>query len=178
MFVLVTLLVLTACESKDNNSKKDIEIKDTKESVSTSDNYKMLTNQQKEYLSSIGFEEDSINKMSYESVNYYLLGTGFELYNQSSGVEIFGISYKLTDKEKKQIEDYQNDDGKTFHKDLKKITYKEAENIRGREKKIRLSHFLKYQGEIRYIREKEKFALFLPVEQMYWFCLKLMTIIH
>ncbi len=87
LFLLV--VVLTACgkSSSDNNS----ETKTTNEEASLLD---MLSEEQLDYLTQEEqLTEDAIKLMDYESVNWYLLGTGLELYNKSSGVEKFGITY-------------------------------------------------------------------------------------
>lgn len=54
----------------------------------------VLTEEQKNYLSDKkGIGTAALELMNKESVNWNLLGTGFELYNKTSGVEINGVEY-------------------------------------------------------------------------------------
>ena len=54
----------------------------------------VLTEEQKNYLSDKkGIGTAALELMNKESINWNLLGTGFELYNKTSGVETNGVEY-------------------------------------------------------------------------------------
>lgn len=115
----------------------------------------ILSDEQIEYLTEkLLFTTSAISDMSYEGVNYHLLGTGLELYNPSSGIEVNGLDYTV-DKEP----DYENIKPESG----RKITYEEAYAIRLKEKEMRAEDFLKYE----FICNSDKenvYGFFVPLE--------------
>ncbi len=110
-----------------------------------------LTDEQKDYLTQVQlFTEDAINNMEYEAINWELLGTGFELYNQSSGVEDFGLSYSDTNpiSEKSTSEDV--------------ITFEEVVEIRKKEKDMRLNDFAAYKYTLE-AESNNRYTMCLPL---------------
>lgn len=150
LFLLV--VVLTACgkSSSDNNS----ETKTTNEEASLLD---MLSEEQLDYLTQEEqLTEDAIKLMDYESVNWYLLGTGLELYNKSSGVEKFGITY-----DNSNGVDYINAD----FGNGKKITLEEVYGIRDKESDMRVEDFMEYEYYIRVVDEDRSiYSMEVPLE--------------
>lgn len=146
--ILLTLLALafTACAKNGANTGGEAE---------TTPILDMLSEEQLEYLTEkLFFTTDAISDMSYEGVNYQLLGTGLELYNPTSGVEVNGLDY-TADKEI-DFENLKPESGK-------KITYEEAYAIRLKEKDMRAEDFLKY--EFLCTKEKENVYRFMvPLE--------------
>lgn len=97
----------------------------------------ILTEEQKAYLKEYELiDEDRLAYYSYEGINWLLSGTGMELYNQSSGVEKFGITYETTEEinEKSTSE--------------RLITYDELYAIRLKEQDMRLDDFMVYKYEV------------------------------
>lgn len=149
LFILMglTVALLVGC--------KDVEVTDkpivdwTEEETGF---YELLSEEQMAYLEKDAdsfYTEDILNEMSYESLNSLFLGTGLELYNQSSGVEKFGIDYVYD--ESVDVSLY-GDYYKTIQNNSDElITLEEAYNIRDKEKNIRLEDFLHYKFEIEHI---------------------------
>ncbi len=115
-----------------------------------------LTQEQLDYLTNkVGVPENTIANASYEGINLYLLGSGLELYNQTSGVEKNGIVY-TTD----------NADRLTggSNESNPEITMEEAYEIRDKDKDIRLEDFLEYRYEIKTIDEaKNTYNMLAPI---------------
>jgi hypothetical protein len=139
LLISILCILLTGC-----GGKKVVDYEDIPEETGW---YDTLTKEQKDYLiDECGFTQDWINLMSYENINSNLLGTGLELYNPSSGVEVNGIYYTYGEEVPKDLY------GK-YYVTLKntseiEITLEEAIEIRNKEKNIRLEDFLKYKFEI------------------------------
>ena len=80
-------LVFTACAKNGTNTDGKAE---------TTPILDILSDEQIEYLTEkLLFTMDAISDMSYEGVNYQLLGTGLELYNPTSGIEVNGLDYTI-----------------------------------------------------------------------------------
>lgn len=125
------------------------EERDNKNSI-----YDTLTDEQRKYLTDVlGMTKKVIDLMDYEMINYHLLGTGFELYNQTSGLEIFGTTYK----EETAISDVSESN------DL--ITLPEATEIRLKGTDIRLDDFVNYKYEIVKREDSEAYVMELPLEE-------------
>ena len=79
-------LTLCSCSKKNDESAKD-------------DVLKILSEEQKKYLNEeAGYTDDALKYMTKETINYYLLGSGLELYNKTKGVEKYGLTYEVVDK--------------------------------------------------------------------------------
>lgn len=116
-----------------------------------------LSAEQLDYLTTqAGLTEDSIALMDYEAINWHLLGTGMELYNKSSGVEVNGITYK-----NESGTDYIN----AVSESEEPITLDEVYAIRDKEADIRLEDFMKYSFEIKVINAEDgTYAMYVPVK--------------
>lgn len=151
------VLMFTGCKETysqaGNNAEKDVVNSGSENEESETSIYDTLTEKQKNYLSDVLlYSEDAINMMEYESINWELLGTGFELYNQSSGLEKFGTTYK----EETVISDVSNSD--------KLITISEAKDIRMKGTDIRLEDFADYKYELTKREEGgEAYFMDLPI---------------
>jgi len=140
--VWLLMLLVAGCEANDKESLN----KENETSV-----WELLTEEQKNYLcDTLDYSKDAIDLMSYESVNWHLLGTGLELYNPTSGVEMFGISYK----DESPVADLSDSD--------RLITYEEAREIRLKEKDIRLNDFEQFKYEIRE-KDAEGYIMKMPM---------------
>ncbi len=112
----------------------------------------ILTEEQKAYLAEYELiDEDRLTDYSYEGINWNLMGTGMELYNPTSGVEKFGVTYEITEEisEKSDSE--------------RLITYDELLAIRLKGKEMRLDDFTKYRYEVTKRTEKAK-RMRLPLD--------------
>ena len=118
-----------------------------------------LSAEQLDYLTTqAGLTEDSIALMDYEAINWHLLGTGMELYNKSSGVEVNGITYK-----NESGTDYIN----AVSESEEPITLDEVYAIRDKEADIRLEDFMKYSFEIKVINAEDgTYAMYVPVKDL------------
>ncbi len=99
--------------------------------------------------------------MTYEELNWQLIGTGLELYNQSGGVERYGVTYNYP--EYVDASQY----GTYYHKiectnSEKQITLEEADAIRAKELDMRLDDFLEY-SYIKVILENNALRFYLPL---------------
>ncbi len=135
IFVLIIFeMLLTSCKNVNSDNNTLIE--------SESGIYDTLTEEQKSYLREQRFLKELVNDMSYETLNWYLIGTGYELYNQTKGVEKNGISYIY--EENVEPSEY----GTYYHKlescSQEKITLQEAVDIRKKENEMKIEDFLKY----------------------------------
>ena len=145
--ISVSLLLFWGCNKEVAN---DNNVQNKSESNGGTPMFDLLTEEQKNYLTEEQyFTKDRINKMDYEAINWELLGTGFELYNQSSGVEKFGLSY----------EDTEPISQKSDSEDL--ITMRKVIEIRKKEKEMRLNDFSEYKYEIE--QYGEKYGMYIPV---------------
>ncbi len=133
--MLMFIATLCGCGNdveKGESKAKKTEMIDKKEGI-----YQSLTDEQKKYLTQTQlFTEDAINEMDYEAVNWELLGTGFELYNQTSGVEVFGLSYQ----EEQAISEISNSN--------ELITLEKVIEIRNKEREMKLNDFVNYKYSI------------------------------
>lgn len=149
-YLVIFLLALTFAFS--GCARSDKETSAQKETTSV---LEMLSKEQLDYLTEkLMFTEDAIAYMDYESVNWNLLGTGLELYNPSSGVEINGLDYIPEE----------NIDFETLKPESdRKITYEELYAIRLKEKNMRVEYFLEYYFGC--VKESDnKFIIKLPLE--------------
>ena len=173
---LTLTVTATACGGnvkKDNDSKKT-EYTDTSKSLSKKhlhgkELYDSLTTEQLEYLkdragyfwSVEGEDEKSdvfqnfVKEMKYEDVNRNLLGTGMELYNPSSGVEVFGLTYQSP--QKKSYATMKSTS-------TEEITCEKALEIRKKEKDMRLDDFMKYKFQIEKYEKDDLYFLNLPIK--------------
>ncbi len=138
--ITASIWLLLGCKEEKENIK----------TVSSDDTpmFELLTEEQKRYLiEEQYFSEDRINMMEYEAVNWQLLGTGFELYNQSSGVEKFGVLYKDTD----PISGISESD--------EIIKLEKVIEIRKKEKEMRLNDFAEYKYEIEEYSDRYKMSI-------------------
>ncbi|MBD5157417.1 MAG: hypothetical protein HDT13_07280 [Butyrivibrio sp.] len=146
ILLAVLAIVFTSCTKNNTNTGGGEE---------TTPILDILSDEQIEYLTEkLLFTMDAISDMSYEGVNYQLLGTGLELYNPTSGIEVNGLDYTL-DKEP----DYENIKSGSD----RRITYDEAYSIRLKENDMRAEDFLEYE----FICESEKenvYMFFIPLE--------------
>ena len=139
-------LVFTACAKNGTNTDGKAE---------TTPILDILSDEQIEYLTEkLLFTVDAISDMSYEGVNYQLLGTGLELYNPTSGIEVNGLDYTL-DKEP----DYENIKSGSD----RRITYEEAYAIRLKENDMRAEDFLEYEFICKSDKENV-YRFFIPLE--------------
>lgn len=80
---IIFAICFTACG---NSGEKNIQTETTTNGIK-------LTEQQLEYLKKLRSDITGIEYVSEEDLNRMLLGTGMEIYNPSSGVEVFGLEY-------------------------------------------------------------------------------------
>ena len=112
-----------------------------------------LTDAQKEYLSEqYGLSDDALAYISKETINYYLLGTGLELYNKTKGVEVNGTEYTIDD-----------DFTLPVSTSEKLITIEEAISIRMKEDGMRLQDFTGYKFTTQ-AEGTDSWTFFLPVD--------------
>lgn len=146
ILLLMCVMLITGCGKRETNSqdlvKNDIVDKLTKEQ------YNYLTKE-------MYYTKEALEYMSYEAINFQLLGTGMELYNQTSGVEKNGIDY-----EAKNDFDISSIKSNTE----KKITYDEAKEIRLKDTEIRIEDFLDYNFEIKAKTESGSYQMKLPID--------------
>lgn len=115
-------------------------------------NYSILDSKQIEYLTETALiTKERLEKMSYESINWELLGTGLELYNKTSGVEINGITYAS---DKTYVGTEKNN--------AKDITYEEVYKLREKDEKITLDDFAGYNYTVKDI--KSGYVMDIPIE--------------
>lgn len=137
--ICIICILLTGC-----GGKPVVEIDEIPEETGL---FNTLSEEQQNYLiEELRFTQDWIDTMSYEVINFQLLGSGYELYNASSGVEIKGIYYSYGPDVPKEA--YGNYYGTIKSTDDKKITLEEAVEIRKKGKELTLEDFLKYSFEI------------------------------
>lgn len=80
---IIFAICFTACG---NSGEKNTQTETTTNGIK-------LTEQQLEYLKKLRSDITGIEYVSEEDLNRMLLGTGMEIYNPSSGVEVFGLEY-------------------------------------------------------------------------------------
>ncbi len=158
LLIILVLLTMVAILSNNNQNDTEHKLSNVKKADNEKGMYDSLTEQQKKYLTEEQrFTEDAINEMGYEGLNWQLLGTGFELYNQSSGVEDFGLTYQ----EETPIPE-KNETGEC-------ITLEQLLQIRHKEKDMRLDDFAKYQYKIKELEsnpeEGQAYQVQLPVKE-------------
>lgn len=86
------------------------------------------------------------NSLTYEELNRLFLGTGFELYNQSSGFEKFGCYYSYG--EDVDVNDYGHYYANRESDSEKCISIEEAYEIREKDMDMRLEDFFDFKYEI------------------------------
>lgn len=143
--IMIFILLLTGC-SKEKNEEQE---------PTTNDLLNRLSEEQIEYLTeSLGYDYALISYTGYEQINWELAGTGYELYNPTSGVERFGVKYTVDD-------GYEL--GKLKSNSDNCITYEEAYELRLKDTEMRLEDFLQYKYEVDK-KTDTKFKFYLPVE--------------
>lgn len=80
---IIFAICFTACG---NSGEKNTQTETTTNGIK-------LTEEQLEYLKKLRSDITGIEYVSEEDLNRMLLGTGMEIYNPSSGVEVFGLEY-------------------------------------------------------------------------------------
>jgi hypothetical protein len=134
-------MILVGCGKEDESTD------DYNDSEKETGLYDELTEEQKEYLKRYyeftdNHYEEMINKMTYETINSALQGTGFELYNKTSGVEVYGIEFKYS-------EDIDTLSYGKYYSTLqsfsdRKITLEEVYAIRSKDIHMKIDDFLEY----------------------------------
>lgn len=153
LILMIIPLMLTACGKNVSDETGTKETESDGSSILHS-----LTKEQLNYLTEgEQLSEDAIALMDYESVNWYFLGTGMELYNQSSGVEKNGVTYDC-----EEGVDYTNSESVND----KKITLEELYDIRCKEDKMRLEDFMEYEFLIKAIdADNNRYSMQVPLEE-------------
>uniref|UniRef100_UPI004027B5FA hypothetical protein n=1 Tax=Eshraghiella crossota TaxID=45851 RepID=UPI004027B5FA len=137
MCICLAAVIISGCSDK-GKSQKD---------SNPSGQDFVLTEEQKNYLSDKkGIGTAALELMNKESINWNLLGTGFELYNKTSGVETNGVEY---------IADNSYDYQKSNDID-RKITFDEAVSFRNEDTKMRIEALSGYRYEITEAEEYRK----------------------
>ncbi len=155
-FLFSVFIMISGCGIKSSTSSESMSNESTSDEKSSVD----LTAEQRNYL--IGekcISEDTLSLLTEVELNFYLQGTGFELFNKSSGTEIKGIEYTIDDKSGTY---YYSKKSSTD----KRIDLAEAKRIRGKESDIRVDDFIEYESEMVITDEtdsKTSYALHLPV---------------
>jgi len=122
--------VLTLCSC----SEEGVDIHEKSWLGDDKGHYDILTEEQIAYLTEEQrYTKDRLELMSYEAINWELRGTGLELYNQSSGIEVYGLSYV----EEEPIATVSDSD--------ELITFEEVVTIRKKGNDLRLNDFAKYK---------------------------------
>lgn len=162
--VCLIALTLVGCASTTTVTETETQLanKENAQEVIGSQLYDSLTEEQKEFLTEEQqMSVEQINGMSYEAVNAELLGTGFELYNQSSGVERYGLTYSFDSVEEIPSKGYYIN----FPYDSsEEISYEQLLRIRLKEKDMRIEDFMKYKYEITPRKDgKNVYDMMLPL---------------
>ena len=121
---LIFAICFTACG---NSGEKNTQTETTTNGIK-------LTEEQLEYLKKLRSDITGIEYVSEEGLNRMLLGTGMELYNPSSGVEVFGLEYN-----KKSGFDYL-----AASDSNKKMTLSDVRKFRNKEKEMRIEDLTEY----------------------------------
>ena len=121
---IIFAICFTACG---NSSEKNAQTETTTNGIK-------LTEEQLEYLKNLNGDITGIEYVSEEGLNRMLLGTGMELYNPSSGVEVFGLEYN-----KKSGFDYL-----AASDSDKKMTLSDVRKFRNKEKEMRIEELTEY----------------------------------
>lgn len=121
---IIFAICFTACG---NSGEKNTQTETTTNGIK-------LTEQQLEYLKKLRSDITGIEYVSEEDLNRMLLGTGMELYNPSSGVEVFGLEYN-----KKSGFDYL-----AASDSNKKMTLSDVRKFRNKEKEMRIEDLTEY----------------------------------
>ena len=147
ILMIVAAFILTACSNSNVLEETTTEYEKISMDILSKEQIKYLTEE-------AGYTTDSISNMSYEGVNWHLLGTGLELYNPSSGVEKYGIVYNA------DIDfDYTSDSDSE-----KKITMDEVYAIRAKEKNIRVEDMEGYLYDVE-MQETGYYKLYAPIDE-------------
>lgn len=121
---IIFAICFTACG---NSGEKNTQTETTTNGIK-------LTEEQLEYLKKLRSDITGIEYVSEEDLNRMLLGTGMELYNPSSGVEVFGLEYN-----KKSGFDYL-----AASDSDKKMTLSDVRKFRNKEKEMRIEDLTEY----------------------------------
>lgn len=121
---IIFAICFTACG---NSGEKNTQTETTTNGIK-------LTEEQLEYLKKLRSDITGIEYVSEEDLNRMLLGTGMELYNPSSGVEVFGLEYN-----KKSGFDYL-----AASDSNKKMTLSDVRKFRNKEKEMRIEDLTEY----------------------------------
>lgn len=139
--ILGCVLGAVGCAQKSENDK------DVNTVLSVSENetglFDILSEEQRDYLvTQMGYTKEGINVMTYESINYKLLGTGLEIYNTSSGFEVNGVDY--TYDEDVNTSEYGKYYSNIVKNNGKFISLEEVYRLRDKDINLRLDDFLSY----------------------------------
>ena len=126
--IFIAAIIFTICFTACGNSGE----KNTQTETTT--NGIKLTEQQLEYLKKLRSDITGIEYVSEEDLNRMLLGTGMEIYNPSSGVEVFGLEYN-----KKSGFDYL-----AASDSDRKMTLSDVRKFRNKEKEMRIEDLTEY----------------------------------
>lgn len=126
--IFITAIISAVCFTACGNA----DLKNTQ--IETTTNGIKLTEEQLEYLKNLNGDITGIEYVSEEGLNRMLLGTGMELYNPSSGVEVFGLEY-----DKKSGFDYL-----AASDSDKKMTLSDVRKFRNKEKEMRIEDLTEY----------------------------------
>lgn len=121
---IIFAICFTACG---NRGEKNTQTETTTNGIK-------LTEEQLEYLKKLRSDITGIEYVSEEDLNRMLLGTGMEIYNPSSGVEVFGLEYN-----KKSGFDYL-----AASDSNKKMTLSDVRKFRNKEKEMRIEDLTEY----------------------------------
>ena len=121
---IIFAICFTACG---NSGEKNTQTETTTNGIK-------LTEEQLEYLKKLRSDITGIEYVSEEDLNRMLLGTGMEIYNPSSGVEVFGLEYN-----KKSGFDYL-----AASDSNKKMTLSDVRKFRNKEKEMRIEDLTEY----------------------------------
>lgn len=128
MAIVLVVISFAICFTACGN----VDLKNTQ--IETTTNGIKLTEEQLEYLKNLNGDITGIEYVSEEGLNRMLLGTGMELYNPSSGVEVFGLEY-----DKKSGFDYL-----AASDSDKKMTLSDVRKFRNKEKEMRIEDLTEY----------------------------------
>ena len=146
VLLFVTTLLLAGCNRKPNDESKE-----EKKAYNVE-----LSEAQKKYLMNEQMiSEDALKYMDREGINWNLLGTGLELYNPTSGVEVNGLKYKPA----------KGFDYKANSSGTKLITIEEATDFRKLDEDMRIEKLADYKYTITPNPDKENgYFLEAPVK--------------
>ena len=151
LLILVFCLSLTGCELIKPSHKKTSSYNESRIEYNVSQS---LTDEQLNYLiDELYISEDGLEYYDYESLNWELMGSGYELYNKTSGIEIYGLDYETDNSEYLAFPECVTNE---------KITLEEAVSIRNKDTDMKVEDFLKYKFQFDQYEDHDRIKL--PVE--------------